>query len=364
MTVLFSHVRGAKEGQAQEFDLPIITLGRDSSCHVQFDPYQDLQASGRHAEIRKEGDNYFIYDLNSTNGTYVNQERVTRRELKRGDLVSLGRNGPQVMVSFVRASRTLTSFFSSRKVQIPAFGIVVFISLGLIIYLLYETVFKNVPLVTQAPLILILLFVSLSPGLYALLRRRFAVDSSKFIVSGRPKPGKQSRFKTMRRLEAIMFTDMVGFSASMGQDERLAIKKLEAHNRILEDVIADHGGHVIKTMGDAFMANFESALTAVDCAKDIQRKLGQHNTGKPDHEKLIIRIGIHLGDVIIKKGDFFGDAVNIAARLEPKATPGGICVSRPVYDQLKNNIDIKTESMGSVELKNIKEPLEIYRVLI
>ncbi len=167
-----------------------------------------------------------------------------------------------------------------------------------------------------------------------------------------------------RRLAAIMFTDMVGFSALTHRNEALALELLEEHFALLRPFIPRHGGHEIKTTGDSFMVEFASPLQAVQCAVAMQKTLSIHNAGTPSDRQITIRIGIHLGDVEHRAGDVFGDGVNIAARLEPLAEPGGICLSQQIYDHVHNKVDVPLVSMGRPEMKNIQAPIEVYRVVL
>lgn len=166
-----------------------------------------------------------------------------------------------------------------------------------------------------------------------------------------------------RRLAAIMFTDIAGYSAMAQADEEAAIRALAAHNRTLRPIFAKFQGREVKTMGDAFLLEFGSALEAVQCALEMQRELRSSQLSGPGDRKIQIRIGIHVGDVVEENGDVLGDAVNIASRLEPLATPGGICLSRQVYDQVQNKVPAVFVKLPPVSLKNIEVPTEVYRVL-
>ena len=130
-----------------------------------------------------------------------------------------------------------------------------------------------------------------------------------------------------RRLAAIMFTDIVGFSRQMGSDEARMLRLLDVHNRTIEQAVSEHHGTVIKTVGDAFLVDFPSVVHAVQCAQQIQAQLRTHTHGKESAEQIHIRIGIHLGDVVQRDGDVFGDGVNIASRLQALAEPDTICIS-------------------------------------
>ena len=159
-----------------------------------------------------------------------------------------------------------------------------------------------------------------------------------------------------------MFTDIVGYSALTQKNEDQALKLLEEHNTLLREIFPAYRGKEIKTIGDAFLVEFESALKAVKCAIKIQQTLYDRNEIVPEHKRIKIRIGIHIGDVIHRKGDVFGDEVNITARIEPLADPGGICISEQVYYQVKNKIRHHIESMGQQKLKHIQTPMELFKV--
>ncbi|MCI4344628.1 MAG: adenylate/guanylate cyclase domain-containing protein [Thermoplasmata archaeon] len=165
-----------------------------------------------------------------------------------------------------------------------------------------------------------------------------------------------------RRLAAIMFTDVVGFTASAQADEAGALRRLEEQEELLRPLLSSHQGREVKSTGDGFLVEFESALRATECAIAIQRLLHERNTarGVPPLE---LRIGVHLGDVEPRGGDIFGDAVNIAARVAPCALPGGICLTEPVVDQVRNKIPNSLERLESRELKNVRFPVSLYRVL-
>lgn len=161
-----------------------------------------------------------------------------------------------------------------------------------------------------------------------------------------------------------MFTDMVGYSALTQRDEQLALQLLEEHRRLVRPLLARHGGREIKTIGDAFLVEFPSALAAATCAIAIQQTLHDHNrTAAPDH-RVLLRIGLHAGDVIHQENDVLGDGVNIAARIEPLADPGGICISEDVARQIQNKTGHPLARLGAGDLKNISMPVDIYRVIL
>jgi len=166
-----------------------------------------------------------------------------------------------------------------------------------------------------------------------------------------------------RRLAAIMFTDIVGYSAITHKHEHLAQVLLEEYRKMLRSLFHRHGGREVKTIGDAFLVEFPSALGAVTCAKEIQRELHTRNRPLREDAKIVARIGIHVGDVIYKGNDVYGDAVNVAARIEAIAEPGGICISQQVYDQIRNKMGVRSTRLGSRDLKNIDTPIDLYNIL-
>jgi TolB-like protein len=165
-----------------------------------------------------------------------------------------------------------------------------------------------------------------------------------------------------RKLAAIMFTDMVGYSALAQRNEALALELLEEHRQLLRSIFPNHHGSEIKTIGDGFLVEFSSALSAVQCGVAIQEKIAKRNSSKPPEEVFQVRIGIHLGDVVHRNNDVIGDGVNIAARIEPLAGGGGICISQQVFDQVEKRLAKSLKRMGPVTLKNIMQPMEIYWV--
>jgi len=166
-----------------------------------------------------------------------------------------------------------------------------------------------------------------------------------------------------RRLAAIMFTDMVGYSSRAQADEAAALALLDRHNRLLRPIFAKFHGREVKTVGDAFVVEFESALEATRCALDIQRLLHYYNLRTSDPWKIRIRIGIHVGDVVETDGDVLGDSVNIAARIVTLAGPEGICLTQQVYDQVANKAGTTFAKLPPVSLKNVRASGSIYRVV-
>ncbi|MDA8110529.1 MAG: adenylate/guanylate cyclase domain-containing protein [Betaproteobacteria bacterium] len=165
-----------------------------------------------------------------------------------------------------------------------------------------------------------------------------------------------------RELAAIMLTDMQGYSKAMERDEARAYAKLVEHNRIMRGAIAAHRGREIKTIGDAFLVIFRSALDAVDCGLAAQRAFADYNLGKDEADRILVRIGIHLGDVLVTGNDVFGDGVNVAARIEPHAEPGGICISEPVFEMVRKKIQLEVTRLEGIRLKNIALAPELYRI--
>jgi len=170
----------------------------------------------------------------------------------------------------------------------------------------------------------------------------------------------------MKRLtRAIMFSDIVDFSEMMGEDEDMTLDLVEEHNQLIVPLVEEHQGLVVKFLGDGVMSCFESATDAVRCGIAIQQQLRLRNQKVDDDaKKIIIRIGIHIGDVVLKEGDAWGDGVNVASRIEPLAEPGGICISQTVYDMVRAQPTIQTLSIGQQELRHIKQMIHVYKVIL
>jgi TolB-like protein/class 3 adenylate cyclase len=167
-----------------------------------------------------------------------------------------------------------------------------------------------------------------------------------------------------RRLAAIMFTDMVGYTALGQRNESLSLALVEEQRKLIRPILGRHSGKEIKTMGDAFLVEFRSALDAVRCAYDIQRATREFNISLPDEKRIHLRVGVHLGDVVESEGDISGDAVNVASRIESLAEDGGVCLTRQVYDHVENKFALPLESIGPKSLKNVSAPVEVYKIVM
>src|SRR5712692_2186561 len=168
-----------------------------------------------------------------------------------------------------------------------------------------------------------------------------------------------------RKLAAIMFTDIAGFSRQMGADEAHMLRLLAVHNQVVEQAIAAHHGHVIKTFGDAFLVDFPSVVHAVQCAQRVQAQFCAHNAEQDKADQIHIRIGIHLGGIVVQpNGDVLGDGVNIASRLQTLAEPDTICISQKVYAEVEKKLSLGTVvSLGRPKLKNITPRFQVYALL-
>lgn len=168
----------------------------------------------------------------------------------------------------------------------------------------------------------------------------------------------------MRRLSAIMFTDMVGYSALTQKNESLALELLDEHRKILRPFFPKHNGREIETAGDSFFVEFQSAVEAANCAIEIQTALHDRNKDEPAQRQIIVRIGLHIGDVVYVDNHVHGDGVNIAARMEPLAAAGGICISEDVARQIRNKIQYPIIQLPGEKLKNISMPMDIYCIAL
>src|SRR5438445_3928781 len=167
-----------------------------------------------------------------------------------------------------------------------------------------------------------------------------------------------------RKLAAIMFTDMVGYSTLAQRNDKLALELLEEHRQLLLEIFPRFNGTEIKTIGDAFLIEFQSALEAARCAIEIQRTLAKRNHDVTTERRIELKIGIHIGDVVHRGGDVYGDGVNIASRIEPLAGAGGICVSMDVERQIRNALEARFEKLAPTELKNISVAMDLFRIVL
>jgi adenylate cyclase len=168
--------------------------------------------------------------------------------------------------------------------------------------------------------------------------------------------------KVSRRLVAVFAADVEGYSCLMGADEVGTLKGLTERRAILDRLIGEHRGRIANTAGDSVLAEFGSAVDAVQCAVDAQTVLADANTGVPPDKHINFRIGVHIGDVMIRAGDLFGDGVNIAARLQTLANPGAVCISGATYDQVRKVLPMTFVDLGVQQVKNIQEPVRAYQV--
>ena len=167
-----------------------------------------------------------------------------------------------------------------------------------------------------------------------------------------------------RRLAAILAADVVGYSRLMREDEEGTLGRLKALRADLFDPrVAEHRGRIVKTTGDGALVEFASAVDAVRCALAVQADLAEREAGTPEDAAMVLRIGINLGDIMIEGDDIYGDGVNLAARLEGLAEPGGVCLSASVHEQVRHKLDLGFEDLGEQSVKNIAEPVRVYRIV-
>lgn len=168
-----------------------------------------------------------------------------------------------------------------------------------------------------------------------------------------------------RRLAAVLAADVVGYSRLMEVDEAGTLARLKTvRMELIDPAIANCKGRLIKTTGDGMLVEFQSVTEALRCAVDFQQRMARRNRDMPASRTLLYRIGINLGDVIVEDGDIFGDGVNVAARLESIAEPGGICISAAVRDQVADRLDVGYEDLGEQQVKNIQRPIRVFKVLL
>ena len=167
-----------------------------------------------------------------------------------------------------------------------------------------------------------------------------------------------------RKLTTILSADVAGYSRLMDGDEVATVETLKAYRGAIDGFVERHRGRVVSTAGDGLLADFDSVVEAVQCAAEIQRELSARNTGVAEARRMAFRIGINLGDVIVEDEDIYGEGVNVAARLQGLAEPGGICISGTVFDQVRNKLSLGYDFLGPQAVKNIAEPVRTYRVLL
>jgi adenylate cyclase len=169
--------------------------------------------------------------------------------------------------------------------------------------------------------------------------------------------------KVKRRLTTLLCADVKGYARLMEADEAGTLATLRRYREAMATLIERHDGRIVNTWGDAIIAEFPSVVEAVQCAVETQQEISGYNGGLPEPQRMKFRIGIHLGDVMVEGDDVYGDGVNIAARLQELADPGGILISGPVYDQVHNKLSIGFDCLGQQHLKNVVNPVTGYRVL-
>ena len=167
-----------------------------------------------------------------------------------------------------------------------------------------------------------------------------------------------------RKLTTIFSADVVGYGRLMGQDEGGTLATLKTYREVMAGLIAGRRGRVVNTAGDSLLAEFPSVVQAVECAVDVQREVAERNGALPEDRRMWFRIGIDLGDVMVHESDLHGDSVNVAARLQALADPGGILISGPVFEQVKNKLALGFDYLGPTSVKNIAADVPIYRVLL
>jgi len=166
-----------------------------------------------------------------------------------------------------------------------------------------------------------------------------------------------------RRLAAILAADVAGYSRMMGVDEEGTLRALKAiRAELIDPTIAAHGGRLVKTTGDGLLVEFSSVVDALSCATEVQAGMAERNAAVLPDKRIEFRIGLHQGDIVVEDGDIFGDGVNVAARLEAQAEPGGICVSARVQEDTAGKLDLAFEDLGEQALKNIARPVRAYRI--
>src|SRR6478736_5869090 len=170
----------------------------------------------------------------------------------------------------------------------------------------------------------------------------------------------EQQVRVGRRLAAIVAADVSGYSRLMGLDEVGTARTLREHRKVTDALVAKHGGRLVKSTGDGVLLEFPSVVDAVECCVAVQEVMAQRNEGVPADRRMLFRIGINLGDILIEGEDILGDGVNVAARLEGIAEPGGICISSSAYEQVRGKVAVEFADLGEQNLKNIARPVRVY----
>ena len=171
--------------------------------------------------------------------------------------------------------------------------------------------------------------------------------------------------RVQRRLAAILTADVVGYSHFMEVDEEGTLARLKSlREELFDPKVAEYHGRIVKIIGDGVLVEFASAVDAMRCAVEVQHDLTERNSATPENHRLELRVGINVGDIIIEGEDIYGDGVNVAARLEGLAEPGGVCISGTVHDAIGNKIPVQFEYMGEKEVKNIEKPVRTFRLIV
>src|ERR1700686_1875726 len=171
------------------------------------------------------------------------------------------------------------------------------------------------------------------------------------------------RWIVERKLAAILCADVFGYSRLMGEDEEATLRTLSSHRKLIDSLIEQHHGRFVNSAGDSVLAEFASVVNVVQCAFETQTTLKAENANLPKERRMEFRIGVNLGDVMVDGEQIYGDGVNVAARLESLANPGGICISHTVHDQIKNKLALNYEDLGPQRVKNIAEPVRVFGVV-
>jgi adenylate cyclase len=167
-----------------------------------------------------------------------------------------------------------------------------------------------------------------------------------------------------RKLTAILCADVHGYSRLMGEDEEATVQTLSAHRRIIDSLIEQHRGRFVNSAGDSVLAEFASVVNAVECAIEIQTRLKAENVRLPTERRMEFRVGVNIGDVVVDGEQIYGDGINVAARLESLAEPGGICISGKVHEEIRSKLALNYQDLGAQRVKNIAEPVRVIRILL